>query len=319
MAKQQSDGGNSRQLTAASPASAEQQIRNGLVDYYAVLGVDADASQETIQIAYRRKAARLSNHWRPGASQKLKLLNAAYLNVGHPARREDYDHDRGLVRHSPTIIAALPAPRRLTGRSQAPHHAPRTGRLSGGLLELVGLTVIVAMALGAGALLIRQGQLIDVGTPMLEIAKLLGASPRPRATDTPSTVVTPAPTVVVVALASPTMAPEPTAPTLASQFERTTVAVEPPDPLPGSTVVVTARIVRNGNPAPNLPVYVVAHFRTVEERWPPGTGTVRTSDVGMVRIPFNIGPATRGHTVRVDVVATVEDQQLTWSGSFTPR
>ena len=39
----------------------------------------------------------------------------------------------------------------------------------------------------------------------------------------------------------------------------------------------------------------------------------------MQTITFNVGQATPGYQVDVHVFAQVDDQQLSWSTSFTPR
>ena len=68
----------------------------GMPDLYAVIGVDARASDDTIRYAYRRRASRLLDaRWRPGrAARRLAELNAAYEILGKPDRRADYDRQR---------------------------------------------------------------------------------------------------------------------------------------------------------------------------------------------------------------------------------
>ena len=63
----------------------------------------------------------------------------------------------------------------------------------------------------------------------------------------------------------------------------------------------------------------MAHYRTVEERQPPGNGTVRTDASGTATITFNIGDATPGHQVNVEIIALVEGQQVVLQTSFTPQ
>ena len=113
--------------------------------------------------------------------------------------------------------------------------------------------------------------------------------------------------------------PEPTAAPLEAQFDGTTLLVEPAQPSPGTEVMVIARVVRNGRPAPDLPLHALVHFRTVDERWPAGADTVLTDEQGEGRIRFNIGKATRGYTVNVAVIADVEGRPLVWPAAFTPR
>lgn len=62
-------------------------------DYYSVLGVDRDASQEEIQKAYKKKAKEyhpdVSDH--PDAEDKFKQLNEAYQVLKDPEKRQRYD------------------------------------------------------------------------------------------------------------------------------------------------------------------------------------------------------------------------------------
>jgi hypothetical protein len=55
-----------------------------------------------------------------------------------------------------------------------------------------------------------------------------------------------------------------------------------------------------------------------EERCPP-QGTVRTDANGTAVFTNNIGAATVGHEVQVTAHARVEDQELTFTASFTPQ
>jgi hypothetical protein len=70
---------------------------------------------------------------------------------------------------------------------------------------------------------------------------------------------------------------------------------------------------------PDANVYLVAHYRTVDERQPPGNGTVKTDGTGAALITFNIGDATAGFQVNVDVTALVDGQQVAFQTSFTPQ
>lgn len=63
-------------------------------DYYRVLGVDRNASEEEIKKAYRRLARQYhpdANPDDPGAEQKFKELAEAYSVLSDPSRRRDYD------------------------------------------------------------------------------------------------------------------------------------------------------------------------------------------------------------------------------------
>ncbi len=80
-------------------------------DYYATLGVSADASQEEIKSAYRRQAKKCH----PDSSGKKSCepflaVREAYEVLGDPQRRRDYDAQRERARRG----------ERLTGRRGRP-------------------------------------------------------------------------------------------------------------------------------------------------------------------------------------------------------
>jgi hypothetical protein len=84
-------------------------------------------------------------------------------------------------------------------------------------------------------------------------------------------------------------------------------------------VAVTLKLLREGQPVPNANVFLTAHYRTIEERQPPGNSTVRTDNAGIAKIEFSIGDATPGFQVNLDVTALVDGQQVAFQASFTPR
>jgi hypothetical protein len=93
------------------------------------------------------------------------------------------------------------------------------------------------------------------------------------------------------------------------------------DSQPGrwSDVTVTLALIRNGQPIDGAEVYLVAHYRTVDERQPPGNHTVRTEADGVAAITFNIENATPGYEVQVDVAALIEGSPVQFQTSFTPK
>jgi len=69
-------------------------------DFYNVLGVDADASQEEIKRAYRKLAQKLhpdANPEDPGAEERFKQISEAYGVLSNAERRKEYDELRRLV------------------------------------------------------------------------------------------------------------------------------------------------------------------------------------------------------------------------------
>jgi molecular chaperone DnaJ len=63
-------------------------------DYYGILGVDRNATQEEIKKAYRKLAMKYHPDRNPGdksAEDKLKKINVAYEVLGDPEKRASYD------------------------------------------------------------------------------------------------------------------------------------------------------------------------------------------------------------------------------------
>jgi molecular chaperone DnaJ len=77
-----------------------------VVDYYAVLGVALQASQEEIKKAYRTLALQFHpdrNRGNRQAEQKIREVNAAYEILGDPDARKTYDRLR-LGHEEPTVF-----------------------------------------------------------------------------------------------------------------------------------------------------------------------------------------------------------------------
>ncbi len=63
-------------------------------DYYHVLGVDRDASQQAIKEAYRKLAFQYHpdrNKGDPAATEKMKDINEAYAVLSDVSKRREYD------------------------------------------------------------------------------------------------------------------------------------------------------------------------------------------------------------------------------------
>jgi DnaJ-class molecular chaperone len=63
-------------------------------DYYEVLGIDSNASQQEIKDTYRKLALQYHpdrNKDDPSATDKMKTINEAYATLSDPAKRREYD------------------------------------------------------------------------------------------------------------------------------------------------------------------------------------------------------------------------------------
>ncbi len=146
-------------------------------------------------------------------------------------------------------------------------------------------------------------------------------SPSPRPAQVVATVVSPEPVLEPDTDVSRGLAPPP-APSTAldgDPFAGSGVTISNSQPGLRSDVTVTLTLVRDGHPIDGADVYLVAHYRTTDERHPPGNGTARTDADGLATITFNIENATPGFEVQVDVTALIEGSPVAFQTSFTPR
>jgi hypothetical protein len=299
-----SDQANGSALAAVSPGPVPTVAPDpGL---YAILGLEPTASDAEVQTTYRRLAARL--HRDGGDLGRLRQLNVAYEVLGNPARRAEYDRARTMQLLAPgppqpmTPSAKGGAP---VSRRRRPRHVVQ--QRYAGLGDVFVVLVVVLLAVGAGLLIVPR---VNINLSALNALSnvLPGSSSARRTVDT---TVTPA-TV-------PTRAPTPTIrPGLADRFAGSTVNVSAASPAPNSPESIVIRLRRDGQPASGLDVWATLDYRTTAERWP-ATGSVKTDPNGGATITFNVGQATPGYPVQVHVFAQVDDQQLSWSTSFTPR
>lgn len=275
---------------------------------YAVLGLDPSAADSEIQTAYRRQAARLVGGG-GRSSAALRQLNVAYEVLGNPFRRAEYDRLRatyaGALGEPLPVRADAKVPGRLT-RRRRPRHVVQPRYPGSG--EVLVVLVVVGLAVLFGVLLIPR---LSVNLSALNVlGNVLPTSTR--------RVIDPN----AAPAATPTATPLPPTPTvrpgLSEHFAGSSASVSNPTPAQNTSESVVVKLRRDGQPATNVDLWSSVHYRTTNERWPP-SGTVRTDATGTATITFNIGDATLNYPVQVQVFAQVEDQQLTWTTSFTPH
>ena len=274
---------------------------------YAVLGLDPSVSDVEIQTTYRRQAARLLGSGSNDV-QALKQLNVAYEVLGNPVRRAEYDRLRLMQLTSPAappqVRPGVKASTVVTRR-----HRPRqvVQPRYAGLGDVLVVLTVVGLAVLAGALIIPRLSInLSALNALQAVLPLSNASNRRPVEPT----LTPAPATAV-----PTATPRPG---VAARYLGSSVAVSNPEPPRNTPENVVIRLRRDGQPAANLDVWTTVQYRTTEERWPQ-TGSVKTDASGVATITFNIGAATPNYPVTVHAFAQVDDQQLTWSTTFTPH
>lgn len=272
---------------------------------YAVLGLDPSVSDVEIQTTYRRMASRLMNNW-SNDNQALRQLNVAYEVLGNPVRRAEYDRLRltqALAPVGPTPLRpGAKAAARVTKRRRPRHVVqPRYA----GMGDVMVVLTVVGIAVLAGVLLIPH-----LSVNLSALNALQGVLPLSNATR---------PVINVTVTAVPTVQATATPlPSVAQQFSGSAVSVSNPTPAQNSSENVVIHLKRDGQPAAGFDVWSMVTYRTTEERWP-STGTLKTDSSGTATVTFNIGGATPNYPVTVHVFAQVDDQQLSWSTTFTPR
>jgi hypothetical protein len=273
---------------------------------YAVLGLDPSVSNWEIQTTYRRLA---SKHMGSSArdNQALKQLNVAYEVLGNPARRTEYDRQRlhqALVAGSPTPIRPGAKNTARTTRRRRPRHIVQPHYT--GLGDVMVVLTVVGLAVIAGFLLIPR---LSINLSALNALQAM----LPISNSVPRRVIDV--TVTAVPTALPTATP---LPSVAARFNGTTVNVSNPTPAQNTPESVQIRLRRDGQPLAGSDVWATVDYRTTTERWP-ASGAVKTDGSGAATITFNIGGATPNYPVTVHVFTQADDQQLSWSTSFTPR
>jgi curved DNA-binding protein CbpA len=251
-------------------------------------------------------AAKLVGHGSDNI-QALKQLNAAYEVLGNPVRRSEYDR----LRLSQSLSPGPPTPIRQgtklntrVTRRRRPRQAvqPRYP----GLPEVMVVLAVVGVAVLAGMMLIPRLTINLSALNALQAVLPLSTSSR-RVVDTSATPVPDTPV--------PTATPSPS---LAAQFFGSTVSASNPSPAQNTVENIAIQLKRSGKPAAGLPVWSTVQYRTTEERWP-ASGSVTTDANGAATISFNIGATTPNYPVTVHVFASVDDEQLSWSTTFTPH
>jgi len=273
---------------------------------YAVLGLAPDVPDAVIQTTYRRQAARLLGSG-SNDNAALRQLNVAYEVLGNPVRRAEYDRMRLTQSTSgpPTPIRSGAKVAAQVTRRRRPRHAvqPRYAGLGDVLVVLV--VVIAASLAGAFIILPRLSFNLTALNALQNVLPLSNSSRR-----VIDTTVTPAPATPV-----PTATPRPGT---AERFVGSNVSVSDPTPAQNARESVVIQLRRDRQPAPGFDVWAIVKYRTTEERWP-ATGSVKTDGSGAATISFNVGAATPNYPVQVQVFAQVDDQQLSWSTTFTPH
>lgn len=139
-------------------------------------------------------------------------------------------------------------------------------------------------------------------------------------TETPTTVpLTPTslpPTVTPIPTDTPIPVPTATPQLVASYQASAWVSV--PNPSRRSNQTVFGQLTRDGVGVAGAQMYCVVHYKTTDHRWPE-SGFEITGGDGVASVTFNIGGASSGYTVEVDVYLIHEGQTYRAVTSFTPQ
>lgn len=119
-------------------------------DYYALLGVNADADEGTLRRAFRRVALRWHpDRAGPSATATFQKISAAYHVLSDPLARAAYDRRRGTAARSSggrssaaTSAPPTPQPRRAPGVMLTRVSGPLNALLACGVAELAEEGVI---------------------------------------------------------------------------------------------------------------------------------------------------------------------------------
>jgi hypothetical protein len=274
---------------------------------YAVLGLDPSVSDEEIQTTYRRRAARV-HAGGANAIAQLRQLNVAYEVLGNHVRRVEYDRMRLSQVSAPSDASTAVRPGMKTATPFTRRRRPRAvvQPRYAGLPDVLVVLMVVGLAVLAGALVIPRLSInlsvLNVLQNVLPLASTQRRAAEPNGTPAQATRV-PTPTV---------------APGVAARFAGSSVAVSDPNPPQSSAETITLELRRDGKPASDADAWAIVHYSTTDERWP-ASGSVKTDANGRASITANIGRAIPDRPVVVDVFAQADNQQLSWSTSFTPR
>jgi tetratricopeptide (TPR) repeat protein len=126
-----------------------------MLNYYQILGVDENASQEEIKRSFKKLAVLFHPDKNPGnteAEERFKEINAAYQVLSDPETKSQYDLRRAYGYESPRASTTYRRPPPYTSRRQDPYGNPfKTKPTTGGSKYYeVGWTYVKHQALAFG-------------------------------------------------------------------------------------------------------------------------------------------------------------------------